>query len=326
MGLLLILPLLVSGYMLCSRNLLIRYRLPQYEGQLLYFRVAYYGVICFIVAFIIVLIFSALFSREWNEGCAASPNDCCWPYFSTDYLSAGAEFIASTYKPWKDGAKVYFFFFLVGALTMLMPYPLAWLHHYLYKRAQEHALGVEITDFSTVEAMILRESLAHLPIVQLLINASVERRPVMVIMEDRKFYIGLISSIGIPSEALGAEEDFGIVAIMGGYLDKDTLEIVSDPRYLDSPSHPNIFLKQNSISSASGLPEDFNSLSKIPFPHRVHGDVEVEKESSEGQVVEGLSSLSSSPFSNLRLRIFAVAALAGFFAPKLIKVISRVSR
>lgn len=50
MGLLIILPLLVSGYLVCIKHPYYYRRLHRFEGQLLYLQVARLGVVCLLAA------------------------------------------------------------------------------------------------------------------------------------------------------------------------------------------------------------------------------------------------------------------------------------
>ncbi|MEB1489592.1 hypothetical protein VDR04_16250 [Xanthomonas campestris pv. campestris] len=125
MGLLLILPLLVSGYIYCNKNLLIRYRLPQYDGQLLYFLVAYQGIVCFAIAFFCVSVVSLIFSHDWNAIFCDVSACLCSSWFSTDYLYAGGKNLAAINASWNDKGQLYTFFLLVSGLTMLMPFILS---------------------------------------------------------------------------------------------------------------------------------------------------------------------------------------------------------
>ncbi|WP_131705310.1 hypothetical protein [Xanthomonas citri] len=283
MGILLILPLLVSGYIFCIRNPLIRYRLHQYDGQLLYFRVALCGLICFFIALIAISVVTLSFSRVWQGHCIGGPQGLCWSEFSTDYIKEISLFLSSLYSPWSDASRIYSFFILVGIVTMLVPYPLSGLILKLYERDEEERLGRKIGK-DDLEHVILRDSLTYRPMSQALLEAAARTMPVMVVMEDRKFYVGTVSSLGTPTEASGADDDFGLRPFMGGYCDKDTLELVIDPRYsedisvIEKPNGksvtwtPSVILKQSAIISFTRMPLMFDKRSIFPFPHRLMGE------------------------------------------------------
>lgn len=174
--------------------------------------------------------------------------------------------------------------------------------------------------------MVLRESLAHLPMTQLLLESSAEDVPVMVIMEDRKVYVGLVSSLGTPTEASSAEEDFGMRLFMGGYCDKDTMEIVLDPRYSRiEESHSNVFLKQKNISTAVRLTTDEHGvLEKISFPHRVQADPDAGKQDSQSSDSVDSEGVDSSVSSNLRP--WMQGEIFSFLSTAVSKTIAKFSR
>ncbi|WP_447898096.1 hypothetical protein [Stenotrophomonas sepilia] len=336
MGLLLILPLLVSGYIFCGKNLLIRYRLHQYDGQLLYFHVALYGLVCFFIAFAIAALGTFLFSRAWPSGCIGGSCGICWPEFSTDYIKAISDLLVSLHKSWSDASKIYSFFIVVGILTLLVPYLLSSIVIKFYGWRQGKRLGRKI-DADELEAFILRDALAYRPLSQSLLEAAASTAPVMVVMDDRKFYVGTVSSIGIPTEASGADDDFGIKPFMGGYCDKDTLELVVDPRYSEDITllegkgedsvkwSPNFILKQNSIVSFVKMPALFDKESSVPFPHRLVS------EGSGGSMVgddskREVSDLLGSSGRGASVGNALAAFLSGFLTFSAIKALRRVRK
>ena len=59
----------------------------------------------------------------------------------------------------------------------------------------------------------------------LLFRLSIENKNVMLMMDDRKVYVGKIISMGEPSETQGMDQDISIMPLMSGYRDKDTLRV-----------------------------------------------------------------------------------------------------
>jgi hypothetical protein len=324
MGLLLILPFLISGYTLCIKNELIRYGLSQYDGQLLYFRVAYYGVLCFGLALVAVSIFTFLLSRSWPAGCMYGAPSLCWNAFSTDYLSLAERLVAVAYEPGKASAKAYAFFSLVGLVTMLVPYPLSWITNYSYRVGEEALLGEKIDRPQTLEASLLRHSLAHSPLSQVLIDSWGNNTPIMVLMESRQVYVGVVLTIGTPTEASSAQEDFELILYTGGYIDKDTLEIVLDPRY-SKDDVLSIYLRQKDIVSAARMPDDVGKTRVVPFPHRF-GLVPVVAQESLATDAR----VCSPPTHSWKSKGYIASALGGFslavLLPKLAGAVGRVFR
>lgn len=66
MGLLLILPILVSGYLVCMSHPYYFSRLHRYDGQLLYLRVAKLGLTCILVALTLSALISHFVPDAWQ--------------------------------------------------------------------------------------------------------------------------------------------------------------------------------------------------------------------------------------------------------------------
>ena len=78
MGILLILPILVAGYIYCTSSLYMKYKMHRYDGQLLYLLVGKFGVYFFALSSILTL---ALFSF-----CRGLSVDFCSIHIPLDYV------------------------------------------------------------------------------------------------------------------------------------------------------------------------------------------------------------------------------------------------
>ncbi|VVP82791.1 hypothetical protein PS910_02115 [Pseudomonas fluorescens] len=66
---------------------------------------------------------------------------------------------------------------------------------------------------------------------QLLASINDKTSQYMFSMDDRKVYVGRVSSIGDLHEAGSMDEDFEIVPVMSGFRDKDTLKVTYTTDY-----------------------------------------------------------------------------------------------
>ncbi|RJX60308.1 hypothetical protein C6383_13710 [Pseudomonas syringae pv. actinidiae] len=66
MAFLLLLPLLVSGFLVCLKDPTVYCRLHRYEGQMLYLLVGRYGIYCFLAAMFVTAALAGLFSHDWG--------------------------------------------------------------------------------------------------------------------------------------------------------------------------------------------------------------------------------------------------------------------
>lgn len=262
MALLLLLPLLVSGYLVCLYDPIVYSKLHRYDGQLLYLQVGRFGITCLLLATIIMLAFTGAVSHVWFENfCFATapqlaflPQPWCFP-ISTDFLSA----LGSVLKQLElVNSEIYgqcvAFAILTGLLTLAMP-----------------KLGAQLTyrklrkDLSTrkkkvIEGYILRESVSHSPIGIALVESFAFQQQVMITMDDRKVYRGFIQSVGAPTEVTGVDQEIEFLPSVSGYRDKDTMKVVYTTQYSEAEDvkiEP-IYFRQENIVSISRFSEDIH--------------------------------------------------------------------
>lgn len=286
MGLLLILPLLVSGYLVCLNDKFVFSRLHRYEGQLLYFLAAYQGLKCFGAAFFVVAAASWLSADVSFNPCLPVVKGC-FPV-SLDFIEALAGLVVSVDRTLVNKAQIFSFFILVGCVTCLMPYVFSFISYRAYvfkfffrKGAYEELLGEEaqgaerLTRAQKAKARVIlderfgnfiaRDSNKHHPIASVLVQSLANAVPVMVTMEDRKVYIGVVTRIGSTSEISSGLENFGISPTLSGYRDKDTLKVNFTYEYPEKKGgghdvKPSVtYLKLESIASITLYDEGLRS-------------------------------------------------------------------
>lgn len=255
MAFLLLLPLLVSGFLVCLKDPTIYYRLHRYEGQMLYLQVGRYGIGCFLMAFAIMSILSLSFSHLWGNFCpipwgseapqvtqAASAGKTCF-HVDTDFLKVLGERIEASGAVAAGSGQLAIFALLTGALTLLMPS----LWAALVIRHLRKELGTN--DLEQIIAYILKESVSHSPIRSTLYQSFVFKTPVMVSMDDRKVYVGYIKSLGGPTEVTGVDQEIQLLPLVSGYRDKDTLKVEYTTEYPSDATIEPVCFKQENITS-----------------------------------------------------------------------------
>nr|WP_156886322.1 hypothetical protein [Pseudomonas alcaliphila] len=246
MALLLLLPLLVSGYLVCLKDRFIYYKLHRYDGQLLYLQVGRYGIYCFLAALLIVGLVCVLLSHSWGGYCVEACSQLCViPPFSTDFLSylGGKAEAAHLFNPGIGQLGV--FAILVGIVTLLVPSLWAILSFQLVKHQ------CQADDSSQVDAYILRETVSHSPLMLTLVEAFATKSEVMISMDDRKVYVGYIQSVGKPTEIVGVDQEVEFLPSVSGYRDKDTLKVNYTTEYPTDTKIEPIYFKQANMTSVS---------------------------------------------------------------------------
>ena len=221
---LLIVPILVAGFMACHIHPVFSYKLHRYEGQYLYLKSAETGLKCFAIAFVICLAAHWLMPDNWS-------------------LPSGlASVLQHAGISDRDEALRTSWFLVLSTLTCLSPWVLK-CSVLLRLRMRSGVWNPHL--------FILQELLDDSPLDDLLFRLSVENKDVMLMMDDRKVYVGKIISMGEPSETLGMDQDISIMPLMSGYRDKDTLRVNFTTDYEQVDAEIYLSLRQEAIVSAT---------------------------------------------------------------------------
>ncbi|KPW82383.1 hypothetical protein SAMN05216596_11239 [Pseudomonas congelans] len=289
MAFLLLLPLLVSGFLVCLKDPTIYCRLHRYEGQMLYLQVGRYGIYCFLAAMFVTAALAGLFSHDWGVFCPkwAQTNDAASPVcfaVNTDFVGAlgqmGQDFDISG----KNFSQVGVFLALSGLLTLAMPGLGAFFTVKILK------WQLKATKEEEIAAYLLGESVEHSPICSTLFDAFVDKEEVMITMVDRKVYVGYIMDVGAPTEVTGVNQEILLIPTVSGYRDKDTLKVVYTTDYpSDTPLRP-IGFRQENIVSISIFSDEVREAFKRADYERA-GEETAKEKAAKDQLVKAITEL-----------------------------------
>lgn len=216
MGLLLILPILVCGYIFCNNSFYRQATISKYEGQLLYLLVAKFGLLIFSFASFVSFLLVYLSKHA------------AFTAFNLDYLHYVRAFLLRNELADSSDVALSMFFGQASLLALLFAKLFAPLHVISVK------WRYRLQNRDQARTFILNESVPGGLFTKELLASMRERdRHYMFSMADRKVYIGQVVSIGAPDETRGIDEDFAIVPICSGYRDADTLEVTFTTYYED---------------------------------------------------------------------------------------------
>lgn len=236
MGLLIIVPLLVSGYMVCIRHPFFYVRLHRFQGQLLYLQVARMGMACLIVS---TLLSAAILTMSKQ----ALP--ILGHLVATDYSNyLGTLLVQLDIASEKNGT-LWVFLMQVGLTALVIPF--FWSAFYV--GAKKKILQLE-TDVQ-LHTLLALGVLEGTPFRILLRESIVQCRPCMFSLNDRKVYVGIVLFAGTPTESEGVDHAFTLIPILSGYRDKDTLEVTLNTHYSTAANPPPITLIQENVVSAT---------------------------------------------------------------------------
>ncbi|MGY2175117.1 hypothetical protein [Pseudomonas azotoformans] len=236
MGLLIIVPLLVSGYMVCIRHPFFYVRLHRFQGQLLYLQVARMGMTCLIVSTLLTAAVLAV-SKQ------AVP--IMGHVIATDYSSyLGTLLVQLDIASEKNGT-LWVFLMQVGLTALVIPF--FWSAFYVGAKKKILQLETDVQLHSLLALGVLEGT----PFRVLLRESIVQCMPCMFSLNDRKVYVGVVLFAGTPTESEGVDHAFTLIPILSGYRDKDTLEITLNTHYSTAANPPPITLIQENVVSAT---------------------------------------------------------------------------
>ncbi len=267
MFLLLILPILISGYIVFTKHPYNYYRLHRYDGQLLYLESAKSGFMCTVTSGGLVLLF--------NQYLPPSV-DVFGERYSIDVYSFVYSFLVPIAEK-EAGKLTWILLMTLGALVLAYAYAL-WGILRLRLRV------IDLTDLISIRRITLslkrgkwlkREDESSLPLderARIVLMASILKDSpmdalfyksylidgynLMITMEDRKVYIGRVLSLGEPNESQGMDQEIAITPYASGYRDKNTLGVTLTTKYNEISSDLALTIRQDKIISASYFSED----------------------------------------------------------------------
>lgn len=228
---LLILPLLVSGFIVCHSHPYYYYKLHRQQGQYLYLHAARLGLRCFWYGFLLNVGVDALLHGPYLGW--LNPIN-----FTSDELVNLFSLTPETaYRyAWAISVSLTAVFLMPPCWTLSSKI-LLWYKTGLWSKAKQ-------------KPYILSPILEDSPLDSFLFTALAEEDMVLLTMEDRKVYVGMVLSMGEPSETSAADQEIVLRPMVSGYRCKDHLKVTFTTPYEDVEKDLRIVLRQANIVSA----------------------------------------------------------------------------
>jgi hypothetical protein len=236
MGLLIIFPLLVSGYLVCIKHPYYYCRLHRFEGQLLYLQVARLGLVCLVVASLTSALILALSQQAvYVAGRGVA----------TDYGRYLGALLVQLDIANEKNAALWVFWLQTGLTTLVIPS--LWARLYVNAKKKE----LKLKSDEQLNCRLALNILEGTPFKYLLRESIQKYTPCMFSLNDRKVYVGIVVFVGMPTESEGVDHAFTLLPLLSGYRDKDTLEVTLSTRYSDSSHLAPIMLIQENVVSVT---------------------------------------------------------------------------
>lgn len=234
MFLLLILPILVSGFIVCNTNPNYYYKLHRYEGQYLYLKSAHLGLIS-LTAFSVVALLLHKFIPP-------SIHICGWE-IPISIAVIIKSLLQGAYITTENDLTTFAWIIIISFGTIIYAY--FWSLFSLLR------LYLKAGSLEKARILLMSKVLRDSPLDKLLFESYIDSRPLLLSLDSRKVYVGTISSLGEPNESEGMDQEISIIPLMSGYRDKDTLQVNFNTNYVVVNTDLDIVIRQDQILSAS---------------------------------------------------------------------------
>lgn len=234
MLLLLLLPALAAGFFVCKKSPLHYYRLHRYEGQMLYLQSASIGLVCSVIAYLLLAGVDYLFPPTLF---GLNINLEAWLVALTLHATNLSE---------KDAYSLTWILMMTVATLFIAGLWVIWDVTRLKRLGKKHQVDANI--------IVMGKVLADSPLDALLYASYVsENMLVMLSLSNRKVYVGVVNNMGEPNEIEGFDQEISLVPVLSGYRDKDDLSIHWTTAYKDVDPGENlrIVIRQELIETAS---------------------------------------------------------------------------
>lgn len=215
---LLLIPLLASGQIIISSHYRIRtyFRLHRYDGQLLYMKVATYGIWCLIFsvcsAYLLKWLIPGLTVASWLTQWIDLSDDPKENRLASWLILLSLSMVVSAVV-WTQLAR----FWIYLAAKILSKFSADKKVITYYKQV--------------IRLWALEELLSDGSLGRLFFDSATTDRPVLVSLKSRKVYVGTVNMISEPNEKQGPNLEVSINPIMSGYREKDNLRVLFSNDY-----------------------------------------------------------------------------------------------
>ncbi|MCE3046284.1 hypothetical protein [Legionella sp. 16cNR16C] len=224
----LVAAVIANAFILLRFSPLNFYKLHRYDGQLLYIKATFLGVVVTAITYLVNSYFDVI-----------------------DYVASSLPAKQSSSFLTAEHLDLLFIFFLlsifISTLYCLIERAGLWLWTFYKFRGAE---GISYGQMAKI--MLMYKLLKDSPLDKLLYMSYVQNRFLLMTLSDRKVYVGRVISLGEPNEYEGPDQEIAIVPVFSGYRDKDTLAVNLTTTYKETDNADEVYLviKQANVVSA----------------------------------------------------------------------------
>lgn len=230
-----LLPVLACGFIVCHTNPYYYYRLHRYEGQYLYLRSIYLGLICVASGTFLSLLLNKFIPSKFTFFGFVIP---------VDFIHITSNFIEDT-EFCQDRL-------FVTQLSWGLAITIASvLFSFLWSFLTKIRLWIKAKDVHLYKIILMAKILNDSPLDKLLFESYVFDTYIMLSLDTRKVYVGRVLSLGEPTENKGMDQEISLLPVMSGYRDKETFKLNFTTDYRDINYPIQVVLRQDKILHAT---------------------------------------------------------------------------
>lgn len=241
----LILPVLVSGFIVCNFNPSFYYKIHRYQGQYLYFISAGLGMINLILSSMVLFLAyefipSSIYFSDWE--------------ISTNIVTGLESSLSELHhEKSKDNIIVLAEVIIISLGTVLTAF--------VWSASSHIWLRIRTGSLDASKILIMSKVLSDSPMDKIFFESYLYSQPLLLSLDSRKVYVGVINSLGEINESSGLDKEISLIPIMSGYRDKDTLEVSFTTYYEVIDTDLDIVIRQDQIFTASWF--DFDVYKRL---------------------------------------------------------------
>lgn len=243
MFLLLILPILTSGFHLCQKSPFYKFKLHRYEGQFLYLKCAKQGFFCFCVASILLMFLS---NFDAPIICGLSLSAVFWVKKSMTVMFS---------KDLETAITLSYLLILI-ILTHAVAFVIIFIQKLRFK-------WLSYRERVSIDILLMYDILSDSPLDARLFHSYARSEPLLITLSSGKVYVGVVNWLGEPNEIEGMDQEISIVPVLSGYRDLKDKTVVFTTNYnkVSKLDNPQVVIRQELIDTVSDF--DINVYAEV---------------------------------------------------------------
>lgn len=245
MFIILIIPILVSGFIVCNRNPYYSYKLHRYEGQYLYLKSAHLGLTSLVIVSIIALLLNKF---------VPSSISIFGIEISLDAISALKSLLGSVQYTENEPDLLLLTWILAVSIGAV-------IFSYAWSGFSNFRLLLKSGSVNNSKILLMSHVLSDSPLDKLLFDSYLYSHPLLLTLASRKVYVGTVSSLGEPNEREGMDQEISLIPLMSGFRGENDMKVEFSTNYKSVDSDLSLVIRQEQILTAAWF--DFDVYDKL---------------------------------------------------------------